>query len=293
MANEPAYYLIRLDPPPKSIRAVRTRQEHYRRKHRLLYPRCVEISFLQEGSFTERRPDREIFREAGSIGTFVSSYPFERHSADPVVQELALHFTLAEAPRPLTAEAAAAWTNTIHCAVLPDRVSDAGARERLGGLLQAAVHPAGSSEMVRSLKLRTILYEVLAILTEQAVLQARALLQNTSRSISPYTEKAREYLDENLSRKVPVTEVADYVGISYDHMNRVFRQDMDMTLLEYANRARIRLVEQYITGDGLTLEEAGDKVGIHDVKYLSRLFHRYVGVSAAEYRRSYRDRQQL
>ena len=143
--------------------------------------------------------------------------------------------------------------------------------------------------MVRSLKLRTILYEVLAILTEQAVLQARDLLQNTSRSISPYTEKAREYLDENLSRKVPVTEVADYVGISYDHMNRVFRQDMDMTLLEYANRARIRLVEQYITGDGLTLEEAGDKVGIHDVKYLRRLFRRYTGMTIMEYRRVCQD----
>ena len=65
---------------------------------------------------------------------------------------------------------------------------------------------------------------------------------------------------------------------------------MDMSIVEYWNRSRIHKVEQLITVGGMTLIEAGDAVGIGDVKYLSRLFHRYTGMTAQEFRHIYHSR---
>jgi len=62
-----------------------------------------------------------------------------------------------------------------------------------------------------------------------------------------------------------------------------------MPLLEYINRCRIHAAERYIAEGELTLREIGEKVGIRDEKYLSRLFRRYIGVSPAEYRRIHKD----
>ena len=253
----------------------------------------MEIIFLQEGSVSEQRGGKEVTYREGAVYTQLLNRSFEQYSADPVVQDFCMAFNLGEAPRPMYEEAVANWVNTVHYAILPEYITDHAACERIGNLLKTGNKLIIYKDMIRSLKLRTIMYECFSILTEQAVLQAQERLQRISRMQSHYTKKAKEYLDGNLHRRVQVSEVADYVGISYDHLNRVFRQDLNMTMLEYLNRAKVRRVEQYITEDGLTMEQAGERVGIQDTKYLSRQFHRYTGISAAEYRRIYRERKEV
>ncbi len=289
----PPYYLIRLDPPPQRLDAPQNRKEGYHRQYQPADVPRMEITFLQEGSVSEKRGGKEITYGEGTVYTQLLNRSFEQYSRAPVVQEFFMAFNLAEAPRPLYEEEVANWTNTVHCAILPEYITDHAACERIGNLLKTANKLIIYKDMIRSLKLRTIMYECFSILTEQAVLQAQERLKRISRLQSPYTKKAKIYLDFNLHRRVQVAEVADYVGISYDHLNRVFRQDLNMTMLEYLNRAKVRRVEQYITVDGMSMEAAGEQVGIQDTKYLSRLFHRYTGVSAAEYRRIYRERQEV
>ena len=46
------------------------------------------------------------------------------------------------------------------------------------------------------------------------------------------------------------------------------------------------LAEQLLLENNLTPEAAGEQVGIHDIKYLSRLFRRYSGMTITEYLRS-------
>lgn len=289
----PPYYLIRLDPPPRLIDAIHNRKEGFCWQFTPRPTLRMEITFLQEGSITEYRDGHDVTYEQGTVHTRLLNRSFEVCSRDPVLQEFYMAFTVAEPPRPIYEEDAAAWVNTVHCAIMPEYITNHAACERIGNLLKTAHKLIICKDMVRSLKLRTILYECLSILTEQAVIQAQERVQRISKAQNAYTQKAKNYLEANLSRKVQVGEVAAHVGISYDHLNRVFRQDMNMTLLEYANRARIRRVEQLITVEGLPLEAAGEQVGIQDTKYLSRLFHRYTGISAAEYRRSYRERKEV
>jgi len=292
MEEKPSvYYLIRLNPIPRDVKARQNRKEHYRWQHKSRSDNLCEISYLYEGSLSEIRQNREITFPQGSVYTNLFTRDHEKYTNCPVMHEFYLLFKLSEPPRLLTEDEVANWSNKVHYAILPECITDTAACEHIGGLLKTAANTVRTGMMVRSLKLRSIMYECLAILTEQAILQAREHLQRTVRNTRPFTKKAIQYIEQHLAEKLQVSQIAEHAGVSYTYLNRVFHQDTGMSMLEFANRRRIREVEKYITDDGMTMEQAGDKVGISDIKYLSRLFHRYVGVSAAEYRHLYHARK--
>jgi len=290
------YQLIHLKPPPSRLSARQITKKNYRWTYDDRRPQLCEIIFLQEGSVSELREGREITWAQGSVRAVSFNHLREVFSRDPVICEQSLEFILAELPVPMTAEEVAVWQNAIHYAILPECVTDPEACKRIGVLIRAALKLVRSASwdpgaMAHSMRLRSIMYECLAILTEQAVRQARAQL--TAKKESPYTEKAREYILSHLRDLSAVEEITKFVGVSYGHLNRVFQADMNMTLLEYANRCRIRAAERYIAEENLPLREVGEQVGICDEKYLSRLFRRYIGVSPAEYRRRRRHDPEL
>ncbi len=285
------YYLIQLNPPPRKLFARQITKKNYRWTYDDSHPLRCEIIYLQEGSVSEVRRGEEVTWPQGSVRTAFFNHCRETFSHDPVTCEQQLEFVLTEPPVPLSAEEAVAWKNTTHFAVLPECITDPDACKRIAALIRTALKlvrmdSQDPGAMARSMRLRSIMYECLAILTEQAVQQAQSQLK--AKNESPYTEKARKYILSHLQDISAVEDISKFVGVSYGHLNRVFRADMNMTLLEYINLCRIHAVERYITEDRLTLRKAGERVGISDEKYLSRLFRRYIGVSPAEYRRIHR-----
>jgi len=290
----PEYYLIRLNPLPQSLTAGQEHRENYRRQYDLREPPfsyACEIRFLQKGRVQIFQSDSTICEES-SVRTVIVGVPGEEVGITPTIQELFVRFFLLERPKPMAEERVAVWQNNIHEAILPRYVADADACERLAELLSAMAKLAESKSATRDLKLRTLLYDCFAVLTEYAVntVQNRQLLPQ--QDVSHYTSKACRFLETKITERPTVLAVAEHVGISYDYLKRLFRKDMGMTLKEYANLVKIRRVEQLITDGNMTLEAAGSAVGIENLKYLSRLFYRYTGASAAEYRKQHKQSRQ-
>ncbi len=288
-----SYYLVRLNPPPRTIYAVNNRKENYLWEFSSgKFPTRCEISYLQEGSIREIREDGEYAYQQGTVHTFVQNQYLRHTSQDPVVHEFFLSFHAAEMPEPIEEDRVAAWFSTLHEAILPSYVEDTAVCQQIARAIISVQGVADSDDIARGLKLRTAMYECLALLTEYAVLQAKANRKNSKDQKKRCTVKALEFIKAHLGEKFTVADIAKAAGDNYDHLKTVFRRDMNMTLLEYINHSRIRQVEKLITVDGMTLEEAGALVGIQDPAYVSRLFRRYTGVSVREYRRIYNNRQE-
>jgi len=288
------FYLIRLNPPPRKIFARQNTRQNFRWAYHDRKPDRLEILCIVKGSISELRQGHEITWPQGSVQPLFYNCCREHYSHDPVTTQCFLELRLSSPPTPMSAEEVCCWKNTTHLAIVPERVTDREVCARIHDLVLSArrlvrlpkEHPSATA---RSMRLRAIMYECLAMLTEQAVLQARAQM---SQAMNPYTQKARDYIHSHLRELPSMEELAKQLGISYGHLNRVFREDMNVSLLEYVIQTRIRIVEQAITTEGLTMREAGEKVGISDEKYLSRLFHRYTGLTAAEWRREIKKRQE-
>jgi len=291
--DRPPYYLVRLNPTPSNVVARSNRKENYRWEYQSSRhsTRC-EITFLQEGSLSEMREDGEHTYEQGTVMTFVENRMFSMYSKDPVYMEYFISFVAALPPEPMAEEQAAAWFSGPNEAILPEYVTDPAVCQQLANVIKAVVGVSESDQVARGLKMRTAMYECLTILTEYAVAQAQARQQRLKNQRSRCTIKAIQYVREHLAEKMSVEEIAGAAGVKYGLLKKKFRQEMNMSLVEYINQARIRQVEKLITVQGMKLEEAGATVGIADPDYLSRLFRQCTGITVREYRRAYAERQE-
>ena len=290
MLSVPIFYRVRLDPLPEHLYAITNRKENFQWIYTPIDKdiRC-EINFLQEGSLSEMRPDGEHTYPQGSVLTLVHDHVGHQYSKDPILHEFVLIFNVAQPPEPVSAEFAAHWDAVPNGALLPETVTNYAACQQVGNLIKSVIGVNNSDLVARGLRLRTALYKCLAVVTESAVQQARQLLAENPTSNS--TVLACEYIREHLAEKLNVREIAGAIGANYNYLKILFRRDMNMSMVDYINSTRIQRVEQLITVEGLSLTEAGKAVGICDADYLSRLFHRYKGITAREYRMVYNERR--
>jgi len=291
MADRPTWYKISLEPRPVCLRFFSNRRESYLWQYTDGGDRCAcEIKYLQEGSLSEMRADGEHTYRQGTVHTTIHNRNFQQYSKDPVLHEFLMLFVI-DPPVPVTAEEVLRWGGTSLETILPESITDPVACERIGSILKATVPFYTGDQAARGLRMRAAMYEILAILAEQAALQAREYQQQVSNRRSRITIRACNYIQEHLAEKLQVREVALAAGVSYDHLRVRFHQEMDMTLVEYITRSRIRRTEQLITVEGMTLAQAGAAVGIPEPKYLSRLFHEYTGMTVRQFRQIYQDRR--
>lgn len=74
------------------------------------------------------------------------------------------------------------------------------------------------------------------------------------------------------------------MGISVQHLSRLFRKKLNITVVEQINTARIDLAKKLILQDGMTVNKVAESVGYSNNVTFTRNFRRYVGMSPSEYR---------
>jgi len=287
MAVPVPYYLIRLDPPPYEVRSYANRAEQYAWKLGGSTPNRCEISFLQEGSLHENSDGTEFFYPQGTVLCSVNDRVRCFQCRDDVFHDFYLRFLTSSQPVPIAEEEVANWFSGRNQAILPDHVTDPAVCQQIAARLKPTIGQFRSDDVARGLAMRACLYDCLAILTRYAVARAKSKQQQLLKQRSVYTVRACAYIGEHLQERIRMEDVAAYACVSYTHLKTLFLRDMNMTILDYINRSKIRLVEKYITVDRMTLEQAGAAVGLPTPKHLSRLFHRYTGMTVQQYRRIY------
>jgi len=292
MEGTERYYRIRLDPPLRKLEPHTHLFKNFSWTYAGSNPYMCEINFLQEGSLCRVDEAAERIYDQGTVFVLVNDRPCRVRSQGPRYHEFFLQFLTSSIPEAVSEEDVALWGISGNEAILPENVTDPAVCQQLAAQMKYAVGLPDSSDGWE-LKLRSCLYDCLFLLTRHAMERARERQKFISVSRSRYTDLACAWIHEHLREPIRVEDVAAAVGISYSHLKVLFCRDMKMNLVEYITRARIRLVEEYITVQGMTLEKAGIAVGLPDTKYLSKLFRRCTGVTVREYRRIYSEQAEL
>lgn len=121
----------------------------------------------------------------------------------------------------------------------------------------------------------------LSLLTKQ-----RASPSSLSPAHQRYCQKAKEYISQNMERRVTLEEIASYVGINKNYLTNVFTGCEKTRLSEYINRVKLNHMLELIAKYNVSIRHASEAVGFSDVNYVSRIFKKYYGVTISEYRRS-------
>lgn len=100
-------------------------------------------------------------------------------------------------------------------------------------------------------------------------------------------EKALDYMQDNIQRKLSLKEVADAEGVNYNpaYFAEIFREYFDMPWKDYYIKLKMRAAARYIRRERV-VTNITKQFGYSDFKSFMQNFRREIGMSPAEFLKS-------
>ena len=126
----------------------------------------------------------------------------------------------------------------------------------------------------KSLHIISLIFEVLHILNKY-LLNPLSEKNNITHSDIAYADKIKKYVFDHLKEKIELLEIASYLDLTVPYICNIFRKVTNKTIIQYVNIKKLEKVKDLIISSNLTMQQAGEQVGLHDVSYISRMFKKY------------------
>lgn len=98
---------------------------------------------------------------------------------------------------------------------------------------------------------------------------------------------AQEFIENNITEKISIDELADRFAIGRRHFDRRFKKATNNTAGEYIQRVKIEAAKKQFETTTKNVNEVMYDVGYSDAKTFRMLFKKLTGLSPAEYRNKY------
>jgi AraC family transcriptional regulator len=95
-----------------------------------------------------------------------------------------------------------------------------------------------------------------------------------------------QYIDDNLTSKITLAELASVAGVSRFHFVKLFRNTIGLTPMAYIERTRVRRAQQMLRRHELSIAEVASVLGFFDQSHFARCFRTWTGASPGAYRRA-------
>jgi AraC-like DNA-binding protein/mannose-6-phosphate isomerase-like protein (cupin superfamily) len=99
-------------------------------------------------------------------------------------------------------------------------------------------------------------------------------------------ERAMDFVDRNVQRRIKVKEIADHLGVSERTLRRRFHEATGMSLLEEITNRRMRRAAHRLLM-GFNAQEVALDVGMTDAAQFSRSFSKVFGISPKRFQSNY------
>ncbi|WP_105614089.1 AraC family transcriptional regulator [Vallitalea okinawensis] len=101
-----------------------------------------------------------------------------------------------------------------------------------------------------------------------------------------YVRKALEFIDMNYSRKLTISDIADFIGLDRKYFHYIFRKKLHLSPQEYIINYKMNKSVHLMKNKYLTISDIARSVGYEDQFHFSKLFKKSKGLSPSEYRKS-------
>ena len=119
-------------------------------------------------------------------------------------------------------------------------------------------------------------------------LQSR--LTRTQHMGSAVVLKAINYITDNYTRDITVSDISSALFVSKVYLSQVFKRETGMGVIKYLINFRIEQAKKLLRETGAFIYEISEKVGFHEFRHFSRTFRELTGRSPTEYRKQYRSK---
>ncbi|WP_214072786.1 helix-turn-helix domain-containing protein [Mucilaginibacter sp. dw_454] len=100
-------------------------------------------------------------------------------------------------------------------------------------------------------------------------------------------KKAQEFIEENLTEKISIEDLATRFAIGRRHFIRRFKKATNNTPAEYIQRVKIEAAKKHLENTPKNINEVMYDVGYTDVKAFRTVFKKITGLSPIDYKHRY------
>lgn len=116
---------------------------------------------------------------------------------------------------------------------------------------------------------------------------AFAMFQGQKNHTDEAIKKAQDYIEQNISEKISVEELANVVSLGKRSLERRFKLATNNTVLEYIQRVKIESAKRSFENSRKNINEVMFDVGYTDTKAFRSTFKKITGLTPVEYRNKY------
>ena len=102
---------------------------------------------------------------------------------------------------------------------------------------------------------------------------------------SPLVKNSINYINLNLSNSLSVQDIANLFYVSPTYLSRIFKKEVNCSIIEYINKERIKRSTVLLRDTDLQIHNISYLVGVDDFNYFSRLFKKHMGKTPSQYRK--------
>ena len=144
----------------------------------------------------------------------------------------------------------------------------------------------------RTLKIMTEFY----FPTGEGLLPAEesGLLESTNYATSPLSaiqcnhpeiQKVLQYIDQHLTGNLNLRDMAQHVYLSESYLSRLFKKEMQMTLVQYITERRIQHAKMLLNDTSLSIESISKSLGFQQPNYFCRVFKKVTNETPESFRK--------
>lgn len=108
--------------------------------------------------------------------------------------------------------------------------------------------------------------------------------EGESTASSFIVKNALHYIQENYTKKLTLSDVAEKTYVSQWHLSKLLNRHTGQSFSEILNNVRVEQAKKLLENPSLRIGDVADAVGFMDMAHFSRVFKKQVGISANEYR---------
>lgn len=98
-----------------------------------------------------------------------------------------------------------------------------------------------------------------------------------------FVRETINYIKDNYSKKITVSEISDYLKVSTVYLNTKFKEETSYNIGDFIIRYKILKAIEIMQKENIMVYEIANQVGFSDYKYFSQVFKKIVGQSPTQF----------